>query len=123
MNQSVFRQIILKTYGSQCAISGINVPELLVAGHILPWADYENERLNPENGVCLSNLYDRAYEKGLICIDTDYKILVSKRLKGESSKEFYQEFFGRFDRQSIRVPKTYQPKKEFLAYRLDRFEL
>lgn len=64
VNQSVFRQMILKTYANQCAISGIDVPELLVAGHIIPWAENEQERLNPENGICLSNLYDCAYEKG-----------------------------------------------------------
>ncbi len=122
VNQNVFRQMILKTYESQCAISGINLPELLVAGHIVPWSENEHERLNPENGLCLSNLYDRAYEKGLICVDTDYKILISKRLKAESSKDFYDEFFGRFESRTIRVPKTYQPKKEFLEYRLNCFE-
>lgn len=122
VNQHVFRQMILKTYTSQCAISGIDLPELLVAGHIIPWAENEHERLNPENGICLSNLYDRAYEKGLICIDTDYRILISKRLKAESSKGFYHQFFGRFEHQSIRVPKSYQPKKEFLAYRLNQFD-
>ena len=123
VNQNVFRKMILKTYSNQCAISGINIPELLIAGHILPWFEDEHERLNPENGICLSHLYDRAYEKGLICIDTDYKILVSKRLKAHSTKEFYQDFFGRFEHKFIQVPKTYQPKKEFLEYRLNRFEL
>ncbi|WP_420147406.1 HNH endonuclease [Spirosoma sp.] len=121
VNQSVFRQMILKTYESRCAISGINISELLVAGHIVPWAENEQERLNPENGLCLSNLYDRAYEKGLICIDTDYKLLISKRLKGETSKDFYQRFFGDFEQKPIRVARTYQPRKDFLEYRLARF--
>ncbi|WP_026262037.1 HNH endonuclease [Spirosoma panaciterrae] len=122
VNQSVFRQMILKTYESRCAISGIDLPDLLVAGHIKPWAEDEHNRLNPENGVCLSNLYDRAYEKGLICIDTDYKLLISKRLKAETNKEFFQRFFGDFQHKLIRVPRTYQPRKEFLEYRLERFE-
>ena len=122
VNQSVFRQMILKTYESRCAISGIDLPELLIAGHIVPWAENEHERLNPENGLCLSNLYDRAFEKGLICIDTDYKILISRRLKEESTKQFYQEFFGRFEYQAIRIPKAYQPKKEFLEHRLGLFK-
>ena len=123
VNQSVFRKMILKTYTNRCAISGIDLPELLIAGHIIPWAKDERERLNPENGLCLSNLYDRAYEKGLICIDTDFKLLISRRLKAESSKEFYQEFFGRFENQPIQVPRSYQPKKEFLEYRLKQFEV
>ena len=122
VNQNVFRQMILKTYENRCAISGIDLPELLVAGHIVPWSEDEQERLNPENGICLSNLYDCAYEKGLICIDTDYKVLLSRQLKGHITKEFYHQFFGRFEHQSIRIPKSYQPKKKFLEYRLERFE-
>ncbi len=122
VNQSVFRQMILKTYESRCAISGIDLPELLVAGHIVPWSVNEQERLNPENGICLSNLYDRAYEKGLICIDTDYKVLISKRLKSEPDKNFYQQYFGRLEHQPIHLPKSYQPKRDFVEYRLASFE-
>ncbi|ADB40158.1 HNH endonuclease [Spirosoma linguale] len=123
VNQSIFRQMILKTYTNQCAISGICLPELLVAGHIVPWAVDAQNRLNPENGICLSNLYDKAYENGLICIDTDYKLLISKRLKKESTKNFYQQFFGRFEQQTINLPIEYQPRKEFLEYRLERFSV
>ncbi len=122
VNQNVFRKMILKTYANRCAISGLNQPELLIAGHIVPWAVNKEERLNPENGICLSHLYDRAYETGLICIDTNYKVLISKRLKEEVSKDFFQRFFGHFEYQSIQLPKTYQPKKEFLEYRLNRFD-
>lgn len=121
VNQSVFRQMVLKTYTYQCAISGIDISELLVAGHIVPWSVNENERLNPENGICLSSLYDKAYENGLICIDTDYRLLISNRLKTESSKGYYQQFFGRFEHQPIRLPKSYRPRKEFLEYRLGLF--
>lgn len=123
VNQSVFRQMILKSYMSQCAISGISLPELLVAGHIVPWAVDSKNRINPENGICLSNLYDKAYENGLICIDTDYSVLISKRLKGEVSKEFYQDYFGRFEKKSIKLPVEYHPRKEFLQYRLERFQM
>lgn len=122
VNQNVFRQMILKTYASRCAISGVDFPELLVAGHIVPWATNETERLNPENGICLCNLYDRAYETGLICIDTDYKLLLSKRLREESQSEYFEQFFKRYEHQSIVLPKSYRPRKEFLEYRLNRFE-
>jgi len=123
VNQHVFRQMILKTYANRCAVSGIDLTELLVAGHIVPWADNETERLNPENGICLSHLYDRAYEKGLICVDTDYKLLISNRLKAESDKDYYQHFFGRYEHQLINVPQSYRPRREFLEYRLSRFNL
>ena len=122
VNQSVFRQMILKTYENRCAISGIDLPELLVAGHIVPWAENEHERLNPENGLCLSNLYDRAYEKGLICVGTDYRLLLSRQLKDCISKTYYEGFFGKFSGKYITLPRQYIPRKEFLEYRLSRFE-
>ena len=121
VNQRVFRQMILKTYGNRCAVSGLNVPALLVAGHIVPWSVSERDRLNPENGICFSPLYDRAYESGLICVDMDYRILLASRLRDDIPNTIYQSFFGQFDRQLIHVPKTYLPNRQFLEYRLDRF--
>jgi putative restriction endonuclease len=58
VNQSVFRQIVMSNYACKCAITGIDVPEFLVASHILPWSKSVDERLNPENGICLSSLYE-----------------------------------------------------------------
>ncbi|MEN9523817.1 MAG: hypothetical protein RL065_2194, partial [Bacteroidota bacterium] len=48
VNQNVFRQIILANYSNKCAITGIDLPQLLFASHIVPWSKNENERLNPE---------------------------------------------------------------------------
>lgn len=62
INQNVFRQIILANYDYKCALSGIDIPELLVASHIIPWSENPKERLNPENGICLSSLYDKAFD-------------------------------------------------------------
>ena len=51
VNQNVFRQIVLANYEGKCALTGIDLSELLVASYIIPWADNEQERLNPENGI------------------------------------------------------------------------
>jgi putative restriction endonuclease len=119
VNQNLFRQIILSIYQKKCAISGIDVPEMLVAGHILPWATNEKERLNPENGICLSSIYDKAFEKGFIGIDADYKLLVSKDLKKNSSKNYYEPFFGRFEGKTINLPDRFLPNKHFLETHLN----
>src|ERR1051325_4500660 len=67
--QQFFRQAILSAYGVRCCISGIPVPRLLVAGHIKPWRDFPDERLNPRNGLCLSSLHDAAFDARLIPLD------------------------------------------------------
>ena len=52
------------------------------AGHIIPWANSSSQqKLNPENGICLSALYDKAFDKGLITISPDdYTICLSEAL-------------------------------------------
>lgn len=75
VNQNVFRQIVLTNYNNKCAVSGIDIPDFLVASHIIPWSDNEQERINPENGICLSSLYDKAFDKGYIGISSKNEIL------------------------------------------------
>lgn len=118
VNQNVFREIVVTNYAGKCAVSGIDVKGLLVASHILPWSYNENERLNPENGICLSSLYDSAFDKGLIGINSDYKIMLSSVLKAKSKQKYYSAFFGKYENASISLPERYLPKKEFLEYHL-----
>ena len=74
VNQSDFRQRILASYNKQCCITKINIQTLLVASHIIPWSKNIEERLNPQNGLCLNTIHDRAFDKGLMTITTDFKI-------------------------------------------------
>ena len=90
INQNVFRQIVLSNYSSKCAISAIDIPELLVASHIIPWSKNKKERLNPENGICLSSLYDKAFDKGLIGLNFDYLVLISPSLKRNITKPYFE---------------------------------
>jgi putative restriction endonuclease len=119
VNQNVFRQIVLANYNRKCAITGIDMPDLLVASHIIPWSQNEEERLNPENGVCLSALYDRAYDKGLIGITEKYQILLSTELKAKEKKDFYPFTFGNITGLTLQLPQKYLPRKEFLQFHMD----
>ena len=98
VNQSLFRKIVLSSYGEKCCITGVNNTELLVASHIIPWAQDTKNRMNPKNGVCLNALHDRAFDKGLITIDEDYKVVVSKKIKHELLSKYNETpiFTGRF---------------------------
>ncbi len=119
VNQSVFREIVLANYETKCAITGIDVPELLFASHIIPWSKNENERLNPENGLCLSATFDKAFDKGFIGIDLNYNILISDKLKKHSKKEYYKMEFEKYEGLKLNSPSKYFPKKEFVEYHLD----
>ena len=119
VNQNVFRQIVLANYNRKCAISGIDILDLLVASHIIPWSQNEEERLNPENGICLSALYDRAYDKGLIGITEKYKIVLCSEVKNKENMKFYPCTFGNLNMITLQLPQKYLPKKEFLRFHMD----
>lgn len=119
INQSVFRKIVLVNYSSKCAITKIDIPDLLFASHILPWSKNEKERLNPENGICLSALYDRAFDKGYIGFTDDYKVLLSSTLKENSSKQYYAQYFAPIENQKLIDTVKYNPSKQFLEYHRD----
>lgn len=119
VNQSVFRQMVLANYSSKCAITGIDVPELLLASHIMPWSKSEEHRLNPENGICLSALYDKAFDRGLIGINQNYEVILSTSIKKKKDSSFYTNHFESIQKMKITEPLKYLPRKEFLEYHLD----
>ena len=121
INQSAFRSMILQNYEKRCAISGINIPELLVASHIIPWADSTaQQKLNPENGICLSSLYDKAFDRGLITISPDdYTISLSSALLEYETKEYFDKYFGCINKTKLILPIEHIPNRDFLAYHRD----
>jgi putative restriction endonuclease len=115
--QQFFRQAILSAYGIRCCISGINVPRLLVASHIKPWSDFPNDRLNPRNGLCLSCLHDAAFDSGLITLDEELKVVLSKQLRRHFPEATLEQNFVPFDGKPIRLPdKLAEPGAEFLRF-------
>ena len=117
-NQSFFRASVLSAYNGACCITGINDSRLLVASHIQPWAECKNgeDRTKTENGLCLSALYDRAFDKGLFTVDTDYKIKLSSSLKDRLTHDAFNEHFAFLDGKPIDLPSRGKPTAEFLTY-------
>ena len=82
VNQSFFRRRVLSAYGYRCCVTGLTVPELLVASHIVPWAEDPLNRLNVRNGLCLNALHDRAFDRGLMWIESGFIIRFEAGLSG-----------------------------------------
>ncbi|MEJ7591179.1 MAG: HNH endonuclease [Planctomycetaceae bacterium] len=78
LGQGQFRDLLLDAYGSTCPIVGIANTDLLIASHIKPWTVCTNhERLDPNNGILLSALFDRLFDRGLITFNNDGTICPS----------------------------------------------
>lgn len=119
VNQNAFRSMILNLYEKRCAITGINIPSLLVASHIIPWAENEKERLNPENGLCLSALYDKAFDKGLITLDNHYRVVLADKLKVFAKEPYYEKHFSPIEGFVITLPEYHRPNPLFLEWHRD----
>lgn len=116
VNQSFFRKAVLAAYGLRCCITGLAIPELLNASHIIPWSKDEDNRLNPRNGLCLNTLHDRAFDRGLLTITTDFTVKVSPFIKRDAKDKFVANFLLKFDGQSIKLPERFTPSPEFIKY-------
>lgn len=121
--QDYFRRMILANYGGRCALTGIDIPQLLLASHIIPWSDktHKHDRLNPCNGICLSALYDKAFDQGLITISPDdYSVVLSSVLRENETKEYFDKHFGIIIGKKLMMPVDYLPSRDFLAYHRDK---
>ena len=92
------------------------MPDLLVASHIIPWAQDKNNRLNPRNGLCLNALHDKAFDKGLITVSNDHKVILSKRIKSILKEDATILFFEKFENSKILMPNRFLPDSEFIDF-------
>ena len=123
VNQSIVREKVLSNYDYKCALTGIDIQQLLVASHIIPWSRNKEERLNPANGICLSSLYDDAFDKGFIGFDKNYRVILSDKLIEHQEKPYYDTFFGSIGGQKLILPEEFQPNVQFLEWHMDEIFL
>lgn len=118
INQNFFRQAVLASYNETCCITGLNIPDLLCAAHIKPWCKSNplTERTNPSNGICLNYLHHEAFDRGIITIDEDYKILISKEAKNHYTNQSFKDYFLFYEGKRIFLPNRFYPSKEMIQY-------
>jgi putative restriction endonuclease len=80
-----------------------------------------HNRLNPQNGLCLSALHDKAYDIGLLTVLPDYTVRVSAQLKQAKVDSFTREALVAFDGRAIAMPERFKPHAEFLESHARRF--
>ena len=115
IGQSFFRATVLSAYNGRCCITGLSLPTLLRASHIIPWHVDKYNRVNPRNGLLLSVLHERAFDAGLITINDDMTVRVSCTHAVEND-DFYTTSISRYDQQPIYLPEKFGPDQKFLAY-------
>lgn len=111
--QKYFSDIIKYNYGYKCAITGISTRKFLVGSHIIPWSDSKKDRLDPSNGICLSSLFDKAFDEGFITFENSGRMRISEEV-------YYDEYLlhqiNEFKDVKIPMNKKFSPNKIFLEY-------
>ena len=80
IGQGIFRKGLIE-YWHGCAISQCPLTWMLIASHIKPWRDADNqERLDPYNGLLLLPNYDKLFDLGYISFNSKGKIMYSRLL-------------------------------------------
>lgn len=72
VGQGLFRGALLDYWQGRCCVTGLDVPVLLRASHIRPWAQCETDeqRLDVFNGLLLAPHLDALFDAGWITVDT-----------------------------------------------------
>ncbi|MFH8934199.1 phosphorothioated DNA-binding restriction endonuclease [Streptomyces griseosporeus] len=81
------RDLVLTAYEYRCAFCGYDgrigaVPVGLEAAHVRWWAFGGPDAV--ENGLCLCSLHHKLFDKGVLGVGDDHRILVSQRFVGHS---------------------------------------
>jgi len=114
--QGFFRRAVLATYNGACALTGLSIPSLLNASHIIPWAHAEGRRADPRNGICLNALHDRAFDRGLISFDEEFCLLVSPSAADPGVGGELSGFLTGYNGKRMSVPSRFAPDPMAMEY-------
>ena len=118
--QQFFRDAVLAAYRERCCITGLKVRELLRASHIVPWSIDAAKRLDPTNGLCLNALHDAAFDRGLLTLDTDNRLVLSNTLRSATQVDEFATWFRPYEGHAIALPGRLPPSVDALAYHRER---
>jgi putative restriction endonuclease len=120
---SIFKREVPKIYNNTCSISQMRIStgneiSMVDACHIVPFSESYDDTIT--NGIALSPTLHRAFDRGLLSIDNNFKVLLkSDFLENQNSAYNLSQFKG----SQILLPKNsnYYPSRENLAYHRKRF--
>lgn len=123
--QRFFRDTVLVSYEGKCAITGLAVPELLNASHIVPWSEDADRRADPRNGLCLNAFHDRAFDRGFIALDESLRVIVSPEVEQSGNKDtepvaFHREQLLALAGREITAPVRFAPDREAIRWHRER---
>jgi putative restriction endonuclease len=115
---TLFRREVVRLYDDTCCVTGVRVSapysfSMVDACHIVPF--YKTFNNHPTNGIALCPNLHRAFDKGALSVDGEYRVIVSSTfVENDSSDYRLNALIGK----SIRLPSDnhYQPDPAAFAW-------
>lgn len=80
--QGEFRRTVMYAYGSACAVTGCEVPEVLEAAHIMPYLGDATNHV--QNGILLRADLHTLFDVGLLHFDMNWNVRLDDSLKASA---------------------------------------
>lgn len=114
-SQFKIRANALSIYGESCSLCQMDFPMLLVASHVVFWKADQTIRADPRNVILLCAMHDKMFDKGIISIDENYRVISSTKLKEYTFAERHvKPLEGK--RMKIKCGDEMLPKQNYLEY-------
>ncbi|WP_143960181.1 HNH endonuclease [Litoribacter populi] len=122
VRNGLFKKLVPKVYQNTCSFTGMKLTStygfnFVDACHIIPFSVSQDDRVT--NGLSLCPNLHRAFDRGMVSIDGDYRILVSDQLVEEEGHPYSLE---QLRGQRIQLPedRKYFPSLENLGWHRER---
>ncbi len=121
VRSGVFKKVVPRIYNYTCCISGMRIDtareiQMIDACHIIPFAESHDDTIT--NGISLSPSLHRAFDRFLVTINDNYRVVVSDKFieQGDHSLK-------KFHDQEILLPNNqdYRPSTENLQWHYRTF--
>ena len=104
VRSGVFKRVIPKIYNYTCCISGMRIVsgydiQMIDACHIIPFSVSHDDTIT--NGISLSPNLHRAFDRGLITLNENYRVVISKSFTESQNENSLQAYEGK----QIALPK------------------
>jgi putative restriction endonuclease len=123
VRSGIFKREIPKLYNNTCAISGLRIDataniSMVDACHIVPFSEAYDDSIS--NGIALCPNLHRAFDRGLISISDDYKVLLASNFVENFDSPYNLK---QFEGTEINLPAASEnyPSLEGLRWQRERF--
>jgi hypothetical protein len=115
--QDRIHEFTVENYGGHCAVCDVMDEKLLIASHIVRWADAGEDRDNLRNVICLCRIHDALFEAGYWGLDERLRLVKRRPITSQTIRDVFRRMT------SFRLPARFPPDPTFALRHRERVRL